>query len=124
MFSGVTLEYFLGSRSILDIKAKKKKPADHGKFSMDSWTPKLRSSRAEPKWQLRATVGQNRSSVQMASAYHVGAAVLALDERSSSCHWKKFSRVDKKKGHSCITLDKNPYVCRIEFFPPKINVRF
>ena len=48
---------------------------------------KLRSSRAESNWQLRATVGQNRSSVQMASAYHVGAAALAhvdsaLDERS------------------------------------------
>ena len=38
---------------------------------------KLRSSRGESNWQLRATVGQNSSSVQMASAYHVGAAVLA-----------------------------------------------
>ena len=56
-------------------------------------TLKLRSSRAESNWPLRATVGQNSSSVQMASAYHVGAAVLAhvacsgqldsaLDERS------------------------------------------
>ena len=56
---------------------------------------KLRSSRAESNWQLRATVGQNSSSVQMASAHHVGAAVLAhvarrgqldsaLDERSFS----------------------------------------
>ena len=57
----------------------------------------LRSSRAESNWQLRATVGQNSSSVQMASAYHVGAAILAhvarrgqldsaLDERSLSDH--------------------------------------
>ena len=39
---------------------------------------KLRSSRAESNWPLRATVGQNSSSVQMASAYNVGAAVSAL----------------------------------------------
>ena len=56
---------------------------------------KLRSSRAESNWPLRATatVGQNSNSVQMAFAYHVSAAVLAhvalsgqldsaLDERS------------------------------------------
>ena len=54
---------------------------------------KLRSSRAESNRPLRATVHQNSSSVQMASANHVGTAVLvhvarrcrldsALDERS------------------------------------------
>ena len=43
---------------------------------------KLRSSRAESNWQLRATVGQSSSSVQMASAYHVGAAVLVHVGRS------------------------------------------
>ena len=56
-------------------------------------TLKLRSSRAESNRPLRATVGQNSSSVQMASVNPVGAAVLvhvarrgrldsALDERS------------------------------------------
>ena len=43
---------------------------------------KLRSSRAESNWPLWATVGQNSSSVQMASAYHVGAAVLVHVARS------------------------------------------
>ena len=54
---------------------------------------KLRSSRSASNWLLRATVGQNNSSVQMAAACHVGAAVLVhgapsgrldadLDERS------------------------------------------
>ena len=38
---------------------------------------KLRSSRAESNWPLRSTVGQNSSSVQMAFAYHVGAAIFA-----------------------------------------------
>ena len=43
---------------------------------------KLRSSRAESNWQLRPTVDQKSSSVQMASAYHVGTAVLAHVARS------------------------------------------
>ena len=53
-------------------------------------------------WQLRATVGQNSSSVQMAYAYHVDVAVLAhvarrgqldsaLDERSFNDFWRSFS---------------------------------
>ena len=65
-------------------------------------TLKLRSSRAESNWQLRATVGQNSSSVQMAYAYHVDVAVLAhvarrgqldsaLDERSFNDFWRSFS---------------------------------
>ena len=71
---------------------------------------KLRSSRAESNWQLRATVGQNSSSVQMASAYHVGAAVLAhvarrgqldsaLDERSLSNYGKKKHKKNMKTSH-------------------------
>ena len=65
-------------------------------------TLKLRSSRAESNWPLRATVGQNSSSVQMAATCHVGGAVLvhvarsgrldaALDERSfnlAKCYGK------------------------------------
>ena len=63
------------------------------KLKLKNHYVKLRSSRAESNRPLRATVGQNSSSVQMASANHMGAAVLvhvarrgrldsALDERS------------------------------------------
>ena len=38
--------------------------------------------RAASNWPLWATVGQNSSSVQMAAANHVGAAVLAHVARS------------------------------------------
>ena len=43
---------------------------------------KLRSSMTSSNRPLRATVGQNSSSVQMASANHVGAAVLVHVARS------------------------------------------
>ena len=70
-------------------------------FSLYCYSNKLRSSREESNWQLRATVGQNSSSVQMASANHVGAAVLVhvarsgrldadLDERSLSEFYQNF----------------------------------
>ena len=71
---------------------------------LEMYELKLRSSRAESNWLLRATVCQNSSSVQMASAYHVSAAVLAhvarsgqldsaLDERSLRSRERQFIRV-------------------------------
>ena len=64
-------------------------------ISSQSGNLKLRSSRSDSNRRLRATVGQNSSSFQMASACHVCAAVLVhvarrrrldsdLDERSLS----------------------------------------
>ena len=69
------------------------------------WCPlKLRSSRSDSNRRLRATVGQNSSSFQMASAYHVCAAVLVhvarrrrldsdLDERSLWLQWLHWSQL-------------------------------
>ena len=45
---------------------------------LDERSLKLRSSRAESNWQLRATVGLNSSSVQMASACQVCSVLVYL----------------------------------------------
>ena len=49
---------------------------------LDERSFKLRSSMTSSNRPLRATVGQNSSSVQMAAANHVGAAILVHVGRS------------------------------------------
>ena len=72
-------------------------------FGLHRVVLKLRSFRSESNRRLRATVGQKSSRVQMASEYHVGAAVLVhvarrrrldsdLDERSLKQLKNDFSR--------------------------------
>ena len=80
---------------------------------------KLRSFRLASNRPLRANVGQNSSSVQMASMYHVGAAVLAhvarrcqldsaLDERSLTfCFFRWLSKFLKSTINYWVMININ-----------------